>query len=640
MPGTLIERSFAITQELTHIGSWEWSPDGGPVTWSDELYRIYGFAPQSQEITTEFFLSRVLEEDRPIVQRGIGQALEHGGSFNWSERIVRPDGTIRTLDTVGQVYDEAGRRVLFGTCRDVTDERERDAQLRRGADIFENVQIGLSVWAAGAEERGRDFVLLAVNPAGARIAGHEATSMVGRSFSELFPYAVDTDVEMLLGTVAGEGATRESVARVTPDATGSKRTLSLRGFPLSGRRVGLAVLDITAQTQERRLQAGEHAVLELVASGAPLAQALDTLVLAVEDHSPPLIGSILLVDVDGARLRHGAGPNLPDSYHQLIDGAVIGPKAGSCGTAAFLKSPVYVTDIESDPLWEDYRELARPYGLRACWSVPIMSVDERVLGTFAFYYKEPRGPTPVEKALAARAARLAGIAIERKQMEEQLRDLSAHVEQALETERTRIAREIHDDLGQSLTALKMDIAWILRRLPERADAPGDIGGKLAGMAALTDEMIKQVRAIASGLRPGVLDDIGLVAAIEWQAEAFEERTGKSCTVRSTPSDAKVDMQVATAAFRIFQEALTNVIRHAEATRVEVFVDVREEELCLVIQDDGRGIRPEASHGRKALGLLGIRERAQRLGGRVVVEAAQPHGTRVELWIPVPTQARR
>src|SRR6185312_17295153 len=155
--------------------------------------------------------------------------------------------------------------------------------------------------------------------------------------------------------------------------------------------------------------------------------------------------------------------------------------------------------------------------------------------------------------------RLAAIAIERRELEDQLRALSAHMESALEAQRTGIAREIHDELGQSLTALKMDIAWILRRAAgDTLDRDG-LTERLRGMSGLADGMIQQVRKISAELRPGVLDDLGLVAAIEWQAQEFEERTGVACFVKSG-GEGSVDRSTSTAVFRIFQEALTNVTR--------------------------------------------------------------------------------
>jgi PAS domain S-box-containing protein len=173
------------------------------------------------------------------------------------------------------------------------------------------------------------------------------------------------------------------------------------------------------------LLAGERRLLEMIARGTPLAIVLDVLCRLVEELSEGALSSILLLDPDGQRLRHGAAPNLPKSYTAAIDGSLIGPVAGSCGTAAYRKEAVIVTDIARDPLWAEYRDLALPHRLRACWSTPIPASDGRVLGTFAIYFREPRTPTPPEHSIIEQITNLASIAIERTRAEE---ERQAHLE--------------------------------------------------------------------------------------------------------------------------------------------------------------------------------------------------------------------
>ncbi|MEK7248654.1 MAG: PAS domain S-box protein, partial [Chloroflexota bacterium] len=173
-------------------------------------------------------------------------------------------------------------------------------------------------------------------------------------------------------------------------------------------------------------------MLEAVASGAQLADVLDTIIQVIEGQSDGMICSVLLVDRDGTHLRHGAAPSLPEDYVQAVDGVSIGPCVGSCGTAAYRKEPVIVTDVASDPLWAEYRDLALSHGLRSCWSMPILSSNREVLGTFAMYYREPRSPNPQSLRLIQGATRLAGIAIERSRRAEELAKLSSAVDQATE----------------------------------------------------------------------------------------------------------------------------------------------------------------------------------------------------------------
>lgn len=169
-----------------------------------------------------------------------------------------------------------------------------------------------------------------------------------------------------------------------------------------------------AQKNEEHFKAGQSRVLKMIASNAPLSEILSSLVLLIEEQSPEMLCSVLLLSKDGNHIEHGAAPNLPDHYVQGVNGGPIGPKHGSCGTAMYRGKPVVVTDIFADPLWEDYRDLARSSGLRACWSTPIMSTRGKVLGSFAMYYREPRTPTGDEARLTDVATYIAGLAIERR----------------------------------------------------------------------------------------------------------------------------------------------------------------------------------------------------------------------------------
>ena len=167
-----------------------------------------------------------------------------------------------------------------------------------------------------------------------------------------------------------------------------------------------------AVTDEAALQCGEEAVEQKIAAKAPLPEILSTLVCMIEAQSPGMLCSVLLLSPDGNHIQPGAAPNLPEHYVKAVDGSPIGPKSGSCGTAMYRGERVVVTDILTDPLWEDYRELARGTGLRACWSTPILSRRGKVLGSFAMYYTEPQAPSGEEARLTEVATRLAAKAIE------------------------------------------------------------------------------------------------------------------------------------------------------------------------------------------------------------------------------------
>jgi PAS domain S-box-containing protein len=188
--------------------------------------------------------------------------------------------------------------------------------------------------------------------------------------------------------------------------------------------LALGDLSVSAALAAEALVASQAQILESIASGTALAEVLHALVATIEAQAEGLIGSLLLLE-DGVHLRHGAAPHLPETYCRAIDGTSIGPKVGSCGTAAYTGELVIVTDIATDPLWDDFRHLALPHGLRACWSQPVLARSGAVLGTFAMYYREPRAPSPSERRLIEMAAHLASIAIERAQSERVLREREA-----------------------------------------------------------------------------------------------------------------------------------------------------------------------------------------------------------------------
>ncbi len=184
--------------------------------------------------------------------------------------------------------------------------------------------------------------------------------------------------------------------------------------------------DITDRKRAERLLLGQARLLELIATSTPLSEFFNELILMIEAHLPGIIGSILLLSPDQRHLLTGAAPGLDGAYCAAIHGVAIGPKVGSCGTAAFRGEPVFVSDIQSDPLWEDYAELVRPLGYRSCWSMPILSYRGQVLGTFALYSHQPGTPSVEQVDLISMAAHLAGIAIERRQSEERIQFMAHH----------------------------------------------------------------------------------------------------------------------------------------------------------------------------------------------------------------------
>jgi len=230
---------------------------------------------------------------------------------------------------------------------------------------------------------------------------------------------------------------------------------------------------------------------------------------------------------------------------------------------------------------------------------------------------------------ADRSERLRAVS-DLEESNEQLRQLAAHLQSVREEERTLIARDIHDELGQALAALKMDIVWLYERYGDHAE----ILAKGRSMESIVNDTILAVKRICSELRPALLDHFGLGAAMEWQAEEFHKRSGVECRVSLEPADLSVDNQYAIVLFRIFQEALTNVIKHAGATLVESVLTLEDNRVVLAIHDNGVGITGPPVSGPGSFGIIGMRERLYSLGGTIMVNGKKNRGTTLTVIIPI------
>jgi PAS domain S-box-containing protein len=239
--------------------------------------------------------------------------------------------------------------------------------------------------------------------------------------------------------------------------------------------------------------------------------------------------------------------------------------------------------------------------------------------------------TPVFLAFVQDITERKRVELEITQSREQLRELSAYLQTAREEEKVHIAREIHDELGGTLTALKMDAFWLAKKMPAEL-AP--LHEKVTAMSQLVDSAVQATRRIVTELRPTLLDDLGLVAAIEWQAAEFQKRSGLACRLALPPADVGVDHKYSIALFRILQESLTNIARHAHASSVDVTLEMADNDLVMTIHDDGCGISRERVLNPTSHGLRGIFERARQLGGAAEIAGGAASGTTVTITLPM------
>jgi PAS domain S-box-containing protein len=419
------EAYLSEAQRLSHTGSFGWRISSGEITWSEETFRIFQY-DRTTKPTVELILQRVHPDDAALVKQTIERASQDGKDFDFEHRLLMRDGSVKHLHVVAHAEsDKSGELEFVGALMDVTIAKEAREKLRNSEERYRDL-INASPDAVCVIDADRRYVL--VNPAGVELSGRPEHELIGSSIADTYlPEELHLFRERF-DKLKAEGSLR--FERKFVRGNGEVIPVEVSLTALRGQRYQAIIRDISNRKRREALLAGENRVLEMVAKGDSLADILDRLCMLVEGLSPGVLVSILLMDPNGKQLRHGTAPNLPKTYTEAIDGASIGPAVGSCGTAAYRGEQVIVSDIATDPLWTDFRDLALAHSLRACWSTPIFSSEGKVIGTFAMYYREPRSPSPLEQETIKHITHLVGIAIQRKLAETAQRESEAYLAEA------------------------------------------------------------------------------------------------------------------------------------------------------------------------------------------------------------------
>jgi PAS domain S-box-containing protein len=421
----------AEAQRLSKTGSVGWSVSTGELRWSDETFRIFEY-DRATKPTVELVLERVHPEDVALVKQVIERASQDAEDFEHEHRLLMPDGSVKHVHVVARALrDESGGVEFVGALMDVTERKRAEEALRASENNLRRIV-----------DSGPGL-LCALSPAGKiELANRPLLEYFGKTIEELNRWSINDVVhpDDLPSVIDDFTSSMANGIPVNHElryrrADGLYRWFHASILPVrdaDGRITGWygLITDIEDRKQSEALRDSESRILEMIARDAPLQEILENLVRVVEAQFAGLLCSILLLDDDGQHVRHGVAPSLPKPCIEAIEGASIGPQAGSCGTAMYRKEPVVVTDILQDPLWEDYRAIVEPYGFRACWSTPILAHSGKVLGSFAMYHQEPRSPGPAENRLLKMATHVASIAIDVDKTHEELRRSEAYLAEA------------------------------------------------------------------------------------------------------------------------------------------------------------------------------------------------------------------
>ena len=532
-------------------------------------------------------------------------------------------------------------------------ERElRDARVRRERRFAQEAfaRLAAIVESSGDAIVGKtlDGIITSWNAGAEQLFGYTAEEAMGRPVTMLMPLERMDEETRIVERLRGGGSVEHfETVRIRKD--GRHIDVSVTISPIvdrTGKVIGASKIarDITERRRtETSLAALSKLGQSLAAAGTPLDAARvigmiadelfgwDAFTLDLYLEGEDQMQTVLNVDTINGRKQDVPATNLdgaPSAIARRViqAGAELILRESPTGMLPGTQAIGDMSRASASLMFVPVRNEARVIGVMSVQSYRARAFDQQSLRTLQTLADYCGG------ALERIAARE-----ELRNSREQLRALAAHLQSVREEERKLMTREIHDELGQALTGFKMDLAWIRNRMQSEKMAviKAPILDKIKTMGTLLDTTANLMRKLCTELRPGVLDDLGLIAAIEWQTREYQIRTGIDCDLKLNLGELEVDPERSTALFRIFQEILTNVARHAQATRVEVLMQKSGPNVVLEVKDNGKGIKKSELAGAHSLGLLGMRERAFILGGEMDIRGVTGKGTTVRVKMPLP-----
>lgn len=568
--------------------------------------KIWGMTPGSNIFDINEWTKNVHPDDKDKLINATNNIVENKGMVE-EFRVIDSDGSIRWIRDRAFIVKDDKQNVyrIAGIAQDITSSKLAEQALReselRFKELFQNMSSGVTVYDVLND--GEDFRIKDFNKAGEIIDKIDKKSLIGKKLSEM----IDYDENKLY---------YNSIKKVwhTGEPESFLFTLQRKGIIIGWRQNYIyklpsgEVVSIFDDVTDKRNQ--EEALRESEERYRSFVQNFKGIAFRWSNDNIPIFmhGSVEIItgwsddqfingEINWSDIVYKDDRKRVDEHNEKIN-----------------LIPHYEAEFE-------YRIVRKDGSLR--WVNQslqnICDKTNKIVYIQATLYDITQRKFAEEELLRSR---------------QQLRNLALHLDSVREEERKQIAFEIHDELGYALTAVKLDLTWLVKKIDLSKD---NLDVRTKEMSDLIETTIQKVRTISSQLRPSILDHFGLAAAIDWQAKEFQRRTAVRTRVTIIPKDVTVDNTLITPLFRIFQEALTNIARYAKASRVDVFFEKSDKFITLIVRDNGIGISEEKINDQNSFGLLGIREKAKSIGGEVIIkrrEEEEETGTLVELKVPV------